>query len=721
MANQSDILNTYPIGNVLDAVRKDSRPSSDASEDDAVSNDPASDAIVESTPTTPALTTPPPTTPPPTTPTSHRQVASLTQQTPLSRNSRAVANSLERRSDMDSLLKMDLGDLRAGVPHFCNTFFSRVPGLDAAHKSVFKKCMQGPNPLFDDNGWRGWPQSAKQEPVLEWFAGLVKELSTFAEEYETTPMDRRVLVKAPNTSLKGGSPADRKLDVGFTRDSDHELGKLPDWSQILVPGELKSNPKADTDKSTWYDLGRYVREVLIAQDTRRFVLGFTLCGSYFRVWEFDRLGGISSDEFDINKNGEQFVYIILGFLWMSKEDLGFDPTVTEKDGQRLITITRNGQPEQFIIDKLMLRTSCIVGRATTCWKTRRANGPQTDGPQPSFVIKDSWQDTARDEEGELLSIATKQGVDNIARYYHHETVVVRGQVDDVNNNIRGKLNIQDAKSWLKISVDKLTGESNTRKMNNSTATSKATGQKRSASEISAPMPPNKRPCSGSHRTSPSNREHRRIVLCDYGTPIYKASSPAALLKALEGCINGHKCLREAGILHRDISINNIMINEDKDSTSPFSFLIDLDLAIKENRKGSSGAKGRTGTRVFMAIGLLENEQHSYMHDLESFFWVLVWICVYYGAGGESVEKSPLDSWNYKNDEDLIDAKTGMIHNTHRFEQRASKYFTPYYQPLIPCVEALRKEVFEHGSLPTDPDPTLYDRMITVLQEAQKDL
>jgi hypothetical protein len=35
---------------------------------------------------------------------------------------------------------------------------------------------------------------------------------------------------------------------------------------------------------------------------------------------------------------------------------------------------------------------------------------------------------------------------------------------------------------------------------------------------------------------------------------------------------------------------------------------------------SSGARGKTGTRAFMAIGvLLDDEQHSFMHDLESFF------------------------------------------------------------------------------------------------------
>jgi len=67
------------------------------------------------------------------------------------------------------------------------------------------------------------------------------------------------------------------------------------WSQILVPGELKSNPSADNASKVWLDLGTYAREVLVVQDIRRFVLGFTICGSLMRIWEFDRFGGIASE------------------------------------------------------------------------------------------------------------------------------------------------------------------------------------------------------------------------------------------------------------------------------------------------------------------------------------------------------------------------------------------------------------------------------------------
>lgn len=66
-----------------------------------------------------------------------------------------------------------------------------------------------------------------------------------------------------------------------------------------------------------------------------------------------------------------------------------------------------------------------------------------------------------------------------------------------------------------------------------------------------------------------------------------ASSRSALLAALEGCI---KSLHNAGFLHRDISINNLMINGDDNNPSWQSFLMDVDLAIREQREGTSGAQ-----------------------------------------------------------------------------------------------------------------------------------
>jgi hypothetical protein len=646
-----------------------------------------------------------------------RTIASSLQQTPWLHHTSSFANSSEYRLDVDRVLKRELGPLYVGLRRFRETYFGRVADLETASEVIFGKCMEGSRPLFGEGGWSGWPKNANQDEVLSWFADLCEKLATFADGCKPASTLRRRPVAQPNKPVQG-STGERKLDVGFMDDQNAGKDSRCHWSQILVPGELKSNPSADKSSKAWLDLGTYAREVLAAQDTRRFVLGFTICGSLMRIWEFDRLGAIASEQFDINEDGLQFISTILGFLWMNEEELGFDPTIMTANGERFIEIKRGGSTERLIIDELMQRARCVAGRATTCWKAHREGNPQT-----TLVIKDSWQYLERDDEGELLHEVTRRGVINVARYYHHETVQIHGTEDDIRANVRGGLDITKATNYRpERSIPpstKISAASRNRR------SSSATGKKRSSSQTGAILPPSKR----SHSASPtkagsssamSNRVHRRIVLQDHGKPIYKASSRSALLTALEGCIEGHERLHKIGILHRDISINNLMINEDKDNPSWPSFLIDLDLAIKENRDSSSGAQGKTGTRAFMAIGALLGEQHSFMHDLESFFWVLFWICIHYDAQGKAIGPTDFDDWNYENDDKLVAAKKGEIADEEDFLKKAHKNFTPHYRPLITWVNRLRREVFPNGVRWKRPESQLYLSMTKVLRDARND-
>ncbi|KAH7009376.1 uncharacterized protein B0I36DRAFT_378583 [Microdochium trichocladiopsis] len=628
-------------------------------------------------------------------------------------NTSSFANSSEYRKDVDRVLRDELGVMYVGLPRFHETFFGRVADLTTASEAVFKKCMEGGEPLFS-NGWSGWPKDANQDDVLSWFAELSEKLATLAEDYKSIPTHRRRPLAQPNKPIQG-STAERKLDVGFVDNPKAGKDSRCHWSQILVPGELKSNPAADTAAKAWLDLGTYAREVLAAQDIRRFVLGFTICGSFMRIWEFDRLGGLASERFDINEDGLRFVSTVLGFLWMNEEELGFDPTFTAANGQRFIEIERNGSKERLIIDEVMQRARCVAGRATTCWKAHREGQPQIP-----LVIKDSWQYPERGEEGALLREVTSKGVINIARHYYHETVQIYGTDDDVRNNVRGGLDVTSATNYRpeRSAPPSSTMASVSRKGRSSSV---AAGKKRSSSQAGASLPHSKRSCSTSQASGNlSNRVHRRVILRDYGTPIYKASSRTSLLAALDGCIEGHESLRKAGILHRDISINNLLINEDVNNPSWPSLLIDLDLAIKEPREGASGAKGKTGTRAFMAIGALLGEQHSFMHDLESFFWVLFWICIHCKGPDEHRVVARFDKWNYIDTEELAEQKKGQVSHEGDFIRTAKENFTPYYQPLIPWVNRLRKAVFPNGGWWEREDGGLYIRMRQILQEAQKD-
>jgi hypothetical protein len=164
-----------------------------------------------------------------------------------------------------------------------------------------------------------------------------------------------------------------------------------------------------------------------------------------------------------------------------------------------------------------------------------------------------------------------------------------------------------------------------------------------------------------------------------------------------------------------------MMNEDNSNPSWPAFLIDLDLAIKEQRQGSSGARGKTGTRAFMAIGALLDERHSFMHDCESFFWVLFWICIHHdGMNKERRTVQRFDKWNYVDAEELAGMKLGVIADEDIFRQTAYEHFTEYHQPLIPWINRLRRAVFPGGRRWKDEDRRLYSQMKEILGEAQKD-
>ncbi|PVH90318.1 hypothetical protein DM02DRAFT_636904 [Periconia macrospinosa] len=327
--------------------------------------------------------------------------------------------------------------------------------------------------------------------------------------------------------------------------------------------------------------------------------------------------------------------------------------------------------------------------------------------------------------GELLHEAIDKGVVNVARYYHHETVRVGGQDDDIRGNVRRGLDITKATNYrpeISMPPPSTAGRHISRKGQNSSAA----GRKRSSSCTDVPLPPSKRTCSSSPvkgGRATANRVHRRIIVRDFGKAIYKASSRVSLLAALEGCIVGYELLHtRAGMLQCDISPNNLMVNEEDDNPSWRAFLIDLDLAIKEQREKSSGARGKTGTRAFMAIGvLLDDELHSFMHDLESFFRVLFWICIHYDGPTKERVVSQFEKWNNIGTEELAKIKKGEVADERDFLKAVEENFTPYFQPLIPYVNRLRRKLFPNGGRWRDPNPKLYLEMKEILQAAQDGL
>ncbi|KAL9028237.1 MAG: hypothetical protein Q9196_003371 [Gyalolechia fulgens] len=674
--------------------------------------------------------TPQPTTPPQT----HPLIASSFQQTPLSFNTGGFEDTSEYRKQVDDLLREELlPSLRIDIPDFVDAVFGCVPRLEELAETIFRLCQEGDNPLYtQDGGWSKWHPSAKEELVLLWLQELVERLTVWVGEHSTGATASRQIYRGPGIYLDG-TAIKRKMDVGITagngqgRINDSSANKnkdalKPNWSQILVTGELKSNPVEDGQEAAWIGLATYTREVFRKQ-YRRFVLGFTLCGSRMRLWHFDRSGSSGSTSFDINQDGLTFTRVMLGYYLMTDEQLGLDPTIQQSEGKQYVEITRDGQVERLILVALIKKQAAIIGRATTCWRAYR----DIDKTKKPLIVKDSWQYKERPEEGLLIKEATNKGVENIARYYHHETVHVDGEIDDTLGSIRRGLMEGCGRTSFRQKASKtpevFASESQETAVAGQIQLPLLLRKRSSSSAQLESQSSNRRPRSSFLTRDPAkplhNRIHRRIVTRDAGKHISEAKSIGAIINGLLGAVHGHKSLLNAGILHRDISIGNIMLTENEDD----GFLIDLDLAIKISDDRASGAPSRTGTKIFMSIGVLLGEPRSFMHDLESFFWVLFWICIH-SSGFDKKGKAKrritrFEDWNYLDTERLSREKAGQI--SYSIFRTVDKHFTEYCKPLIPCLRELHKVIFPSGGPQTEEDIQLYSQITAVLEKARKNL
>ncbi|KAJ7457647.1 hypothetical protein B0H11DRAFT_1873656 [Mycena galericulata] len=167
-----------------------------------------------------------------------------------------------------------------------------------------------------------------------------------------------------------------------------------------------------------------------------------------------------------------------------------------------------------------------------------------------------------------------------------------------------------------------------------------------------------------HTTNSNGKGHLercrlRTLLTPVGVLLTTFSSSKSLVQALRHAVKRtfflsrwtyltgmleHQIAYEAGVLHRDISEGNILFNE----TTFEGFLVDFDYAeftqkglenfrewFPERAKREAGytdinksLKELTGTFPFLAIQILKNKQrpaHTAGHDLESVYWLLVWI------------------------------------------------------------------------------------------------
>ncbi|RPB23921.1 hypothetical protein L211DRAFT_838374 [Terfezia boudieri ATCC MYA-4762] len=412
-------------------------------------------------------------------------------------------------------------------------------------------------------------------------------------------------------------------------------GEVPlEWRTVLVVGEHKST--GSKINKTFTQLASYAEQVFIAQPFRVFVLGVLTSnvGPKLRFWRFDRSGAISSVPLDYSTSDLDLLTVVRALVsisLMNAQSMGFHvdsiswgdehayPLDQKSDisikmfkpilENSLVTVDPSLKLA-VLLKELVFLAPGIVTRGTRIWTGALSSGE-------AIVIKYSWSNTKRALEGDLYQLASEKRVIGVA------TILCCTTYENVLTHLH------------------------------------AGGSPAADSNFRQPQ-------AYKIHMQRQNRVLSRLVLSPTGRPLLDSRlSPLQVAEGLLAGLIGHASLFfQGGILHRDISPNNIIVIDDSlpqltlvsspvpTTSDPFAWiwprdtplrgcLIDLDYAIEASAQ-PSGALDRTGTYPFIAVQVLRGrERHRYRHDLESFLYVLIWVCCYPVVAGSANVISPI--------------------------------------------------------------------------------
>ncbi|KAL1688571.1 hypothetical protein GGG16DRAFT_59625 [Schizophyllum commune] len=376
------------------------------------------------------------------------------------------------------------------------------------------------------------------------------------------------------------------------------------------------------------------------QETRMYHIGIAFAGDSFQVAYYDRAGCVLSGIYNVHEHPGTLVWTVMGLSYLDNSYLGEDTSIIARDGRQYITV---GGVEYQILECLASNDD-ILSKGTIFWRCQRP------GSDMQFVIKSKWRvfDHYRTKEVEFLRKAA--GIDGVAELVSEDEVLHANGLPQDTLWLRDVLQVPGRIAVL--------------------------------------------------RDHP-RMELRRLVMRPCGRRLEDFVSKDELLGGFNDAMKAHyRLYKLRHILHCDISDNNVMLRDPDEYSRSRGLLVDLDCAVFVGGRGQLGPKGYAkGTHPFIACSVLNPdraEARAPWHDLESFLYVLMYICATCSGPHDTsrddfdIDDSPMGPWL---EGDYADKMRVMFeYDDDAFRAFLDELFDPYFDDLKDPVVDLRRVI-----------------------------
>ncbi|KAJ1896266.1 hypothetical protein LPJ81_004780, partial [Coemansia sp. IMI 209127] len=452
-----------------------------------------------------------------------------------------------------------------------------------------------------------------------------------------------------------------------------DLSEKPNYKDVAAVIEVK--PRPNQKREALEQAFIYNRNLYANQDYRRFTWGFAIYGPNVIACVFSNDNIFASKPMDVTKryDRKELVSLLVNMAYCDEDQLGYDTSIRLGDDGFIKEIDAYNQETDtthtYEYITMIAMATRNFGRHTRCYLC----GPKPSNPDDDYVvIKDAWAHAKCSEDGSDPDDA------------RNEIVLMRKIKDSLadKEDLKGGFSTIVHGGAVQLNKGGPAVEDNTH----------------TAFGMLVP------PLVG----KPEFRVHRRLVLTPACLPLQNVHDVDQLIVAAADVMNAHTAIfKNCGILHRDISPNNMLFRRFGDNTVQ-GILIDFDCAKDFSIEKSERRPERTGTYPYMSINNLDPRsavEHTQLDDWESLIYVLCWLGatgINYDDGQEHDRDAslPINYWQGDNPQDVAVHKRNHLQSELGLEMNIlSRFLKPdEYSDLSTLIGMLHSSLFFNGEL-----------------------